>query len=82
MNNTLVMIGTIVSVINLPKAAPKFCDSSFILSTISVADLADILSGGKVSSNKVFLIFTLKSFITICDTLKSPDLGKGASDAP
>ena len=56
--------------------------SILLCSTISVADLADMLSGGKVSSSKVFLIFTLKSFITICDTLKSPDLGKGASDAP
>ena len=78
----LVTNGIIVSLINRPNAEPKFCDSSFILSTTSVADLALILSGGKLSSSKIRLIFLRKSSIIICDTLKSPDLGSGLSDSP
>ena len=80
--NVLLIIGTIVSVINLPKEAPRFCASSFILSTTSVADLALMLSGGRLSSMSIFLILMTKSLITNCVTLKSPARGRGANEAP
>ena len=67
--------GTIVSVIKRPNAEPRFCASSFMRSAISVADRADMLSGGSVSSSKIFLTFMRRSLITICDTLKSPERG-------
>ena len=74
--------GIIVSLIKRPNAEPKFCDNSFIRSTTSVADRADILSGGSDSSNNVRLMLVLKSSIIICDTLKSPALGNGFKDSP
>ena len=75
-------IGNIVSLISRPKAAPRFCDNSFIRSTISVALLALMLSGGRLSSSNVFLIANLKSLATIWDKLESPDRGKGCRDGP
>ena len=67
---------------SLPNADPKFCDSSFIRSTISVALLALILSGGKLSSSNVFLIFMRRSLLTICVRLASPERGKGCKEGP
>ena len=74
--------GIMVSLINRPNAEPKFCDNSFIRSTTSVALRADILSGGKDSSNRIRLMFCTRSLITICDTLKSPERGNALSDSP
>ena len=74
--------GIIVSLIKRPNAEPRFCASSFMRSTISVADLADILSGGKDSSNNMRLILLRRSLITSCDTLKSPARGSGCSAGP
>ena len=74
--------GIIVSLIKRPNAEPKFCDSCFIRSITSVAERADMLSGGNDSSSKIDLMFIRKSFIIICDTLKSPERGNGFSDSP
>jgi len=75
-------IGIIVSEIKRPKALPKFCDNSFILSATSVADRALIVSGGKLSSYKPFLIAILMSALTICDICASPDRGSGDKLGP
>ena len=74
--------GTIVSLIKRPKAEPKFCDNCFIRSITSVAERADMLSGGNDSSSKIDLMFIRKSFIIICDTLKSPERARGLNDSP
>ena len=74
--------GIIVSLINLPNAEPRFCESSFIRSTTSVAERADMLSGGKDSSSNMRLMFCCRSLMINCDTLKSPDLGNALSDSP
>ena len=74
--------GIIVSLIKRPKAEPRFCASSFMRSTISVADRADILSGGKDSSSRMRLMFADRSLITSWLTLKSPERGSGSSAGP
>ena len=74
--------GIIVSLIKRPNAEPRFCASSFIRSTISVADRADMLSGGSDSSSKMRLMLADRSLITSWLTLKSPDLGSGSSAGP
>ena len=65
-----------------PNALPRFVDSSCIFADTSVADRADILSGGRVSSIIIFLMFIRRSLITIWLTLKSPVRGNGRRLSP
>ncbi len=74
--------GIMVSLIRRPKAEPRFCESSFMRSTTSVADLALMLSGGRDSSSRMRLMLARRSLITIWDTLKSALLGSGVRDGP
>ena len=74
--------GIMVSLIRRPNAEPRFCASSFMRSTISVADLALMFSGGSDSSSRMRLMFCTRSLMTSCDTLKSPERGSASSAGP
>ena len=81
-SNILVTNGIMVSLIKRPKAEPKFWANSFMRSTTSVADLALMLSGGRLSSSRVRLIDCTKSLITNWEMLKSPARGRGFKASP
>ena len=78
----LAVTGIMVSLIKRPKAEPRFWASSFMRSTISVAERALMLSGGSDSSSKMRLTLERRSLITNWDTLKSPDRGRGSRAGP
>ena len=78
----LAVTGIMVSLIKRPKAEPRFWANSFIRSTISVAERADMLSGGSDSSSKIRLILAVMSLITSWLTLKSPERGRASRAGP
>ena len=74
--------GIMVSLIRRPKAEPKFCESSFMRSTISVAERALMFSGGSDSSSRMRLMLCTRSLMTSWLTLKSPERGRACSAGP